>query len=319
MNPEERIWQLSQGLAHTQALHVVAELGVADELADAPLPLDELARRTGAHAGALHRFLRALASDGVFVEQEPRLWANTETSGLLRRGNSWHESAYFFGTAFYRAFGDALHAARTGEAAFPRVFGADWWTWLDEHPDESARFDRMMSGGDPKNIEAFAALDWRGNETVVDVGGGVGTLLIGLLQRHPGLRGIVFERRAVAEEAERRIAAAGLEHRCTAVAGNFFDAVPAADVYILRAILHDWDDERAAAILRNLAATRVLIMDSVVPAGNEPDEIKWFDLLMLVLIRGKERTEEEWRALLAAGGFRLERVHDGSILEALPA
>lgn len=304
---------------HTQALHVVSELGVADELADAPLAIEELAERTGANAGALHRFLRALANDGVFAEPEPRVWANTETSELLRRRAGWHEGAYFFGTAFYRAFGEALHAARTGDAAFPRVFGTDWWTWLDEHPDESARFDRMMSGGDPKNVEAFAALDWCGDETVVDVGGGVGTLLIGLLQRHPGLRGVVFDRSTVAGEAQRRIAAAGLEHSCTAVAGNFFDAVPAADVYILRAILHDWDDERAAAILRNLARTRVLIMDAVVPGGDEPDDTKWFDLLMLVLIRGKERTEEEWRALLAASGFRLERIHDGSILEALPA
>ena len=319
-NPQARIWELMRGFMATQALYVAARLGVADELAGGPRPVREIARSAGADPDAVHRFLRALAGEGVFAEVEPGVFRNTPASELLRRENAWHDFALLFGTSWYRAFAEALHAARAGEATFPRVFGTDWWTWLAQNPEEGARFNRAMQG--EGTAEHFADVEWRGDETVVDVGGGNGALLIALLRSRPVLRGVVFELPEVAREAEERVAEAGLSDRCRVVAGSFFDGVPeGGDTYVLSTVLHDWDDEAAGAILRNVRAaapdhTRVLIADAVIQPGNDPAGAKWLDLLMLVLLRGRERTEEEWRALLAGAGFRLERVEP--VLEAVP-
>jgi O-methyltransferase domain/Dimerisation domain len=319
-NPHARMWELMRGFMATQALHVAAHLGVADELAGGPRPVGELAERVGADADAVYRFLRALAGEGVFAEDEPGVFRNTPVSELLRRESSWHDMALLFGTVWYRTFGEALHAARAGEAAFPRVFGTDWWSWLAQNPAEGERFNRGMHG--EAKAEYFADVAWRDSETVVDVGGGDGALLIDILRSRPALRGVVFELPEVAREAEERVAEAGLSDRCRVVAGSFFDGVPeGGDTYVLSAVLHDWDDEAAGAILRNVRAgapdhARVLIADAVIQPGNEPDGGKWLDLLMLVLLRGRERTEEEWRGLLAGAGFRLERVEP--LLEAVP-
>jgi hypothetical protein len=319
-NPHARMWELMRGFMATQALHVAAHLEVADELAGGPRPVAEIAQRAGADPDAVYRFLRALAGEGVFAEDERGVFRNTPVSELLRRESSWHDFALLFGSPWYRAFADSLQAARTGEATFPREFGADWWTWLAQNPEEGERFNRAMRG--EGKAERFADVEWRGGETVVDVGGGNGALLIDLLRSRSALRGVVFELPEVAREAEERVAEAGLSDRCEVVAGSFFDGVPAGgDTYVLSTVLHDWDDKGAGAILRNVRGAapdhaRVLIVDAVIQPGNEPDGEKWLDLLMLVLLRGRERTEEEWRALLAGAGFRLERVEP--LLEAVP-
>jgi len=308
------VFRLLQGLMRTQAVFVAAELGIAEALADGPLPVGELAGRTGAHADTLHRFLRALATEGVFAQPEPGVWANTEGSEALRDG-SVGEIAHFFGSAWYRTFGESLHAVRTGEAVFERAHGTDWWSWLDERPDERTRFDRAMDGDHDAAAELLSALDWRGDETVVDVGGGIGGLLIGLLRRRDGLRGFVFDREQTAREAETRIAAAGLSDRLGVAAGSFFDAVPPGDVHVLSGVLHDWDDEPARAILSRLGG-RVVIVDGILDA--EPDrEHAWFDLLMLVLVRGRERTEAQWRELLGSAGYRVEGIRGGRVIEAV--
>jgi hypothetical protein len=202
----------------------------------------------------------------------------------------------------------------SGEPTFPGIHGTDFWTWLASHPEERAAFDRAMVEGVERRVERLAALDWRGDETVVDVGGGNGSLLVELLSRQPGLRGIVFD----LPETNRDEASLG--ERCTFVAGSFFDEVPQGDVYILATILHDWDDERAAAILRTIHAagrddTRLLILDSVVPSGNDPDGAKWLDLLMLALFAGRERSETQWQALLGGTGFEPVRI-DERLIEA---
>lgn len=307
------VGRLIEGAVRTQAVYVAGELGVADALADGPLPLDELASRTGAHAETLHRFLRALEAEGVFAETEPGVWANTPESEPLR-DDALRDFAHFFGGPWYAAFGDALHAVRTGEQTFPRVHDTDWWSWLDAHPEEQTRFDRLMHGAGDETVETLAGLEWRGDETVVDVGGGDGSTMIRLLRRHPTLRGIVFDRAATAAEAERRIAEAGLEDRVDTVAGSFFERVPDGDAHLLVRVLHDWDDEHAATILRGLGE-RVLLVEDVVPGG--PYEEAWFDLLMLVLVRGKERTEPDWRTLLDGAGYRLAAIHEGRVIEAV--
>jgi hypothetical protein len=315
------LWELMRGGLVVQALRVAAELDVAGELADGPRPVRELAERTGANRDALHRFLRALASEGVFVETEPGVFANTDASEPLRRDSDWNAFAHFFGGVWNAALLEAPHAVRTGEATFGRVFGADWWEWLTARPEETELFDRAMQGGAERRSESFAELPWDG-ETVVDVGGGNGALLIELLRRNESLRGIVFDLPEVAREAESRVAAAGLADRIEVAAGSMFDEVPIGDVYVLGVVLHDWDDDHAAKILAQVRAAapahaRVLIVDAVIPSGNDPHSAKWLDLLMLVLNRGRERTEDEWRALLERAGLRIERIEDG-LVEARP-
>src|SRR5919201_5291719 len=174
-----------------------------------------------------------------------------------------------------------------------------------------------MEQGKERRIEGFVPVAWRGDETVVDVGGGNGSRLVELLKTQPSLRGIVFD----LPETERDQAALG--DRIEFVEGSFFERVPEGDVYILSTILHDWDDERATAILRTIRAaarpdSRLLILDQIVPPGNEPGGGKWLDLLMLALVSGKERSEAQWRDLLAAGGFKPVRFHE-ALIEAVPA
>jgi hypothetical protein len=172
--PEARLWNLVRGALGTRALAVVADLRVADALADGQRSVDDLARETGADADALRRFLRALASDGVFAEEESGVFRNTPASELLRGG--WGDFAHLFGCLFYRT---AERLSATGEAAFPSAFGTDFWSWLADHPDDRAAFDRAKEQGKQRRVERLAALDWRGDETVVDVGGGNGSLLVG--------------------------------------------------------------------------------------------------------------------------------------------
>lgn len=296
--PEALVWNLLRGALATRALALVADLGVPAALAAGPRPVAEVARGAGVDAGTLRRFLRALASDGVFAEDEPGVFRNTPASELLLR-EGWGDFAHLFGGVWHRAAGELN---LSGEPTFPATFGSDFWSWLATRPDERAAFDRAMVQGVDSRIERLASIDWRGDETVVDVGGGNGSLLVELLEREPGLRGIVFDRpETVVDEA-------GLGDRCTFVAGDFFASVPRGDAYVLSTVLHDWDDEPAAAILRSVRAAgspgaRLVILDAVVPAGNDPHGAKWLDLLMLALFGGRERDEGQWRDLLGRTGF----------------
>jgi hypothetical protein len=307
LQPEDRLWDLMRGALGTRALAIVADLGVADALSGGPRPVKELAKELDAEPDTLRRLLRALASEGVFAEQEPGVFRNTEASRLLSDG--WGAFAHLFGGVWFRAAG-ALEPS--GEPSFRGEYGTDFWSWLAENADERAMFDRAMEQGNENRVDRLADLDWRGDETVVDVGGGNGSLLAGLLDRHRGLRGIVFD----LPETTRDEASFG--DRCTFVAGNFFERVPSGDAYLLSTILHDWDDESAARILATIRAcapsgARVRILDAVVPDGNGEHGAKWLDLLMLALFAGRERDEAEWRALLAAGGLEPVRIVDGLI------
>ena len=308
LSPEERLWNLLRGALATRALGIVADLRVAQALAAGPRPVDELAREVGADADTLHRLLRALASDGVFAEDNPGVFRNTDASEALRR-DGWDDFARLFGGVWHGVAG-ALDAS--GEPAYPRVLGEDFWGWLADRPEERAAFDRAMEQGWEGRVERLAAIDWRGDETVVDVGGGNGSLLVELLRRQPGLRGIVFDLPETNRDEAR------LGNRIEFVAGTFFERVPVGDVYVLSTILHDWDDERATAILRTIRAAapahaRLLVVESVLSSGNDPDGSKWLDLLMLALLGGRERDESQWRTLLAAGGFEVVSLRDGLI------
>jgi hypothetical protein len=305
--PEACLWGIVRGALGTRALAVVADLGVADALDSGPRPVSEVAREVGADADTLQRFLRALATDGVFAEEAPGVFRNTEASELLRGG--WGDFAHLFGGIFYRT-AEGLDA--TAEAVFPGLFGTDFWSWLAAHPEERAAFDHAMEQGKDRRVERLAALDWRGDETVVDVGGGNGALLIELLRRQPDLRGVVYDLpETVCDEQ-------ALGDRITFVQGSFFERVPEGDAYVLSTILHDWNDESAAAILQTIRTTgssraRLLVLDAVIPPGNDPHGAKWLDLLMLAVSAGRERDEAQWRALLDGAGFAVECIEDGLI------
>jgi hypothetical protein len=306
-DPEGLLWDVLRGALGTRALALAADLRVAEALADGPRPVVDLAREVEADPDTLGRLLRALAAEGVFAEEEPGVYRNTEASAILQSG--WGSFAHLFGGAWFRAVG-ALEAS--ADASFPAVFGTGFWAWLAENPHERAAFDRAMEQGNDRRVERLASVDWRGDETVVDVGGGNGSLLTELLRRRPGLRGIVFD----LPETVRDEAALG--ERCTFVAGSFFERVPVGDVYVLSTILHDWDDASATRILQTIhehapAAARLVVLDAVVPDGNEAHGAKWLDLLVLALFAGRERNEAQWRALLAAAGFEPEGIQDGLI------
>jgi hypothetical protein len=306
---EGDLWQLFWGALVTRLLAIAADLGIADALADGPRPVDELAREAGADPDTLHRILRALASDGVFAEEAPGVYRNTQASEGLRRGTRWHDFAHLFGGVWHRPLGELT---ATGEPTFERVHGTDFWSWLGEHEHERGAFDRAMSGSREWKVDRVASAEWRGDELVVDVGGGNGALLVELLRRRPGLRGIVFD----LPETTRDEAALG--DRIEFVAGSFFERVPSGDVYVLSTILHDWDDEHAGRILRTIRAAapddaRLLVVDAVVPPGNEPHGAKLLDLLMLALFGARERDEAQWRALLGAHEFEPLRIEDGLI------
>jgi hypothetical protein len=310
-DPNARLWDLLRGAMATKALAIVVDLGIADALAGGPRAVHELAEDVGADPDTLGRILRALASDGVFAEDQPAVFGHTEASELLRtdRRGSWPEFAHLFGGVFYDAV--AGLNARTSEPTFADTFGTEFWPWLAENPSERATFDAAMAGGKEGSAERLAELEWRGDETVVDVGGGNGAVLRELLARRPDLRGIVFDLPETVRDEGR------LGDRIDFIAGSFFESVPAGDAYLLSAILHDWGDEHATAILRTIrtAAPKgapLLVLESVIAPGNEPNGAKWLDLLML-LLGGRERTEPEWHALLEGAGFQIDEIEDGLI------
>jgi O-methyltransferase domain/Dimerisation domain len=305
---EERIWDVLRGALTTRTLGIVAELGIHQALAQGPRSVNDLADETGAEPDALRRLLRALASDGIFAEEERGVFRHTPTSELLLE-SGWDDFAVLFGGVWYRAV-ERLDAS--GKAVFPDIFGTDFWSWLAEHPEQRARFDRAMAQGSDTRIERLETVEWRDGETVVDVGGGNGSLLAELLKLHPGLRGIVFD----LPETVRDESLFG--ERLEFVEGSFFERVPRGDVYILGTILHDWDDDSATKILRTVRAAapehaRLVVIDAVVPPDNEPFGPKWLDLLMLTMFAGRERDEQQWRALLADGGFEPVRFHERMI------
>lgn len=310
MNGEQVIWDALRGGLVTRALGLAADLGVAQALAGGPQSHETLARERGVDAGVLYRVLRALASDGIFEEVEPGVFGNTSASELLAR-DGWDDFAHLFAGVWLQAIA-ALEA--TGESSFQRVHGDAFWEWLAAHPDERASFDRAMAQGWQGRLERLERVDWSGDELVVDVGGGNGSLLRALLERHPRMRGIVFDLRETVRDER------ALGDRCRFVEGSFFERVPEGDVHLLSTILHDWDDHSAQRILKTVraAAGRLLVvLDSVLEPGNSPDGAKWLDLLMLTIAGGRERTAGQWRALLDNTGWHPTRISQGMI-EAQP-
>jgi hypothetical protein len=315
--PSVALRRLVNGYQVTQAIHVAAVLGIADLLAAGPRSSDDLAAATNTHPGTLYRLLRALAGAGVFHEEGDRSFALTELGVCLRSDapepiGGW---AAFVGEAYHwQAWSGLLHSVRTGENAFQHVHGTDPWTFRVRHPELGAGFDRAMTDLSRQLSAALlAAYDFGRFGQIVDVGGGNGAFLASILAKHPHLHGVLCDQPHVVSGAKPVLAAAGVADRCEVVGGSFFDAVPAGgDAYILKAILHDWEDAPCIQILQTCrramaTGTVLLVVERDLGRSNRDPDAKFSDLNMLVGPMGRERAPEEYAALFAAAGFRFVR------------
>lgn len=316
----------------SRALFVVAELGVADLLADGARGVDELAATTETDVEVLYRLLRALASVGVFHESGDRRFALTPMGEHLRSDHprTVRPLARLLGADYeWAAWGDLLHSVRTGENAAAHALGMNVWEYRRRHPADNEVFDAAMRTFSESDAPALlAAYDFGRHQVIADIGGGTGGLVAAVLGAVPHLHAILFDQPQVVAHAELVLADAGVADRVEVVGGSFFESVPTgADAYVLRRILHDWTDEDATAILRCLrrsvaADARLVLVDAVVGPPNQDPQSKFLDLGMLVSAGGRERTEAEWASLLEAGGFRLVGVTPATassyVLEAVP-
>jgi SAM-dependent methyltransferase len=320
--PQLVLYQMAIGHYVSRALHLAAKLGIADLLQHGPRRSVDLAEATATHAPSLNRVLRLLASVGVLAEQEDGRFALTALGECLRAdvpGSSRAMVMLFAGTRIQDAWKDLDYCVRTGEPAFRKRGVTDPFSDMTRDPEEAANFDAAMA--DLTRLIAMAvvaAYDFTPFGTLVDVGGGNGTLLIGILQANAPLRGVVFDRPDVAERARRQIAESGLGERCRAVGGDFFEEVPSGgDAYVLKHVVHDWSDERALRILTNChramaPGARLLIVEGVYPERIDQSldsrGAAANDVNMLVNTGGRQRSESEFRSLFEAAGFRLTRI-----------
>jgi len=318
-NPQLQVRNLLMGFVLSRALQVAAELGLADALADGPKDLDLLAREVGAHADTLNRLLRTLASVGVFEQLPDGRLANTPYSEALRSdvpGSLRGLARMYGGAPMWQAWAGLEHSVRHGESSFTHVHGSPMFEYLAAHPESARRFDDgMVASSRLMNDAIVEAYEWGRFGTLVDVAGGLGSTLAAILRANPRIQGVLLDLPHVIERGRDYLAQQGVAARCRTETGSFFDAIPAgADAYLLKHIIHDWDDEDCLRILRNCKAamtgdSRLLICEKVIPPGNEPSVAKTIDLVMLALTDGsRERTEKEFRDLFSSAGLFLARV-----------
>jgi len=318
-DPSQILFQLATGYILSAALQTAVKLDIASHLAAGPRAITELAAATATNVDALYRVLRALAMAGVFQEQDGRRFSNTPVSELLRGDRpGLRDMALWITSPFhFRVYSNALDAVRTGAPAVEKAVGMPVFEYLAREHELSEIFNNAMTSFSamvaPAALEVY---DFTGIDTLVDVAGGHGGILMSILQKYPKMRGILMDVDHVIAGAHAKIAAMNLQDRCQTAAGDFFKAVPSGgDAYIMKHIIHDWDDERASVILANIRTAlagkphgRVILLEAVIHPGNAPDLAKLMDLEMLMMPGGRERTAEQFRALFATSGFELKRI-----------
>ncbi len=331
LSPEAVLYQMLDSFRITPVLYTASKLSVFDALQVAPLTAPALAAQVGAHAPSLLRLLRYLTSLGLLAEDDQERFAATPLGEFLRADHpqSMRPWAMMFGSpSFWRSWGDLYETVVTGQPAFDRVFGEPHFDHLSHNPADAATFNAAMTSGTGRALAAIlAAYDFSAFHKIVDVAGGQGAMLRGILERAPNATGVLYEMPALAAEA-RALRGSPVEARCEFVAGDMFQSVPAGgDLYIMKQIIHDWDDAAAIRLLTHCRQAlapggRLVVVDRVVKPSNQPDPAKSTDLMMLVMLTGRERTEAEFRALYAAAGFTLARIIDAgdfALIEGLPA
>lgn len=306
------------GFRISQLIRVCAEMQISDAVADGPSTTAQLAAATGSHEATLRRLLRAAAALGLYREDPSDTFANTDLGEALRSDHPAKvcDIAKNVGRPyFWDTWSHLLETVQTGDNTFQRLHGMSVWGHRAVHPDDGAAFDRAMTAMSLGVIDAISgAFDPADARSVVDVGGGQGALLAAILTRNPGLRGALFDQPPVVAAAPELLRSAGVDDRCDVLAGSFLESVPGGfDVYLLKSVLHDWDDDAAVEILRVCRdavepGTRVVVVERVLPGPNEGLDAKISDVNMLVMPGGRERTADEYGALLARAGLRLSDV-----------
>lgn len=319
-DPVQQLLQTGIAYIASSALWIIAELNIADMLGDGPQPVSKLAALAGVNEDALYRCLRALTMAGIFAEPELGRFALLPPGERLRtdRPDSQRDSISWLADPFhFKVFENLLYSVKTGEPSIEAVTGKPLFEYLSTDPVESTRFNAAMSGISsfimPAILEAY---DFSPFKTIVDVAGGHGFVICEILRKHPRVKGVLFDLEHVVGGAVHRICELALEGRCRAVAGDFFKSVPeGGDAYLMKCIIHDWDDEKSATILRNCRTAmqgnrqaKVILLEQVVPGPGQPHFSKLLDLVMLTFPGGRERTAEEFKGLFAKAGFRLTRI-----------
>jgi hypothetical protein len=332
------VFRMATGFWMSQAVYVAAKLGIADLLAESPKSCEEIASATGADSRSLFRLMRALVTLGILASEDRQgivdqwRFSLTETGALLQSGmpGSMRSMVLTLGEEHFQAWGKLLHSIQTGKPAFNAIHGRSLFEYLELNPTAADVFNAAMSDFTKQAaLAAMVAYDFAGISSVADIGGGQGAFIRCLLRSNQRIRGLLFDSKGVIESARQLIEAEGLEARCQAIAGNFFESVPRGnDLYVLKNVLHDWDDESAVAILKTCRRAidnsgKLLVIENVLPDCNGVSFGSLLDLNMLVMCGGKERTRAEFHLLFEASGFRLRRVVDTmapvSIIEAIPA
>jgi hypothetical protein len=330
--PHVQLIQIATGSWVAAVVHAAAQLGLADHLAGGAKSAAELAAATGTQPAMLHRLMRTLAGHGILTEGVGQRFALTPLGEALKTGapgSARSTVLAFCGQAFWHSWEEMLHSLRTGDTGFEKANGLPLFDYLARHPDAASHFSAAMvgyHGGEPPTVAA--AYDFSRFKTIVDVGGATGNMLAAILSRHTAPRGVLFDRPHVVAEAPALLKARGVEGRVTIDGGNFFERAPSGgDAYVLSHIIHDWNEDQCLTILghcrRAMAPdARLLIVETVLPAGDTPHLGKLQDMVMMVIPGGQERTEDEYVSLLDKAGFRLSRVVPTesavSIVEGIP-
>ncbi|HEY6327766.1 MAG TPA: methyltransferase [Blastocatellia bacterium] len=317
LSPARRMMQFLWPAPHiAQALYVVAKLGIADLIKDGPVSAEQLACKTATNGRALYRVARALTGIGVFEEDEQGRFSNTALSETLRSDHpeSIRASAIMMGAPFlWRPWGDLLNSVTTGKPAFDRLFGQPFFAYLGTHPDDAAVFNAAMTAGASATSASVAeAYDFSGFDSVVDVGGGHGALIKDILRKNPNLHGILFDLAEVVSGAADILTDPEIRGRIEVIGGDFFREIPPASMYMIKGVLHDWSDADALRILASCRRAikpggRLLIIESMLKPSNQPDPGKFMDLMMLILVNGRERSQSDFLALFQQAGFSLTR------------
>jgi O-methyltransferase domain/Dimerisation domain len=311
VTPQETMLSLISGFWVARSIYLAASLGVADVFEDQPKTIAQLAAATNTEPRSLYRLMRALASVGIFTEVSDRCLALTPLAETLKSdspGSMRYAALAQMGVDHSLGWSNGLHSLRTGEIAFDAAAGMSVWEYYAQHPEVGQVFSQSMTNlGTPTSEAVVATYDFSEFNTIVDVGGAQGSLISAIVQSYPHLKGILFDVPEV-------IANVSVDGNIQTVAGNFFEFVPSGgDAYLMRWIIHDWDDEKSSIILEKCHQAmpdhgKLLLVESIIPPGNEPSPAKFVDLIMLMMTGGRERTEEEYRSLLRSSGFELTQV-----------
>lgn len=319
MQTTQTLKQMIVGSWITQGIYVVAQLGIADLLKDSPKSYDELATKTGVNARSLYRLLRALASVGLFAEGGSGYFELTPLAEGLQSDHTDSLRGYAIKsgqTWEWLPWGNLFESVKTGKPMFKNIFGMERFDYLVNDPSAAKIYIQAISSFSDKQDTAIAAgYDFSSIHKLVEVAGGSGTLIASILKANLTMQGILFDLPHVVADAKPLIEGFGLQNRCQLVGGNFFESVPrGGDAYLLRYIIHDWDDERALIILKNCYQamqpnSKLLLVEMIIPEGNEPFFGKLLDLQMLLNYGGRERTEAEYQVLLKTAGFSLTKIY----------